>query len=1077
MTALLLVMTTFSATAQEEEADESAAKLSSSTLSGLKFRGIGPALPSGRIIDFAVRPDNHAEYYVAVASGGVWKTVNDGISYAPVFDAEASYSIGCVTIDPNNPHTVWVGSGENNSQRSVSYGDGVYRSTDGGKSWKNMGLKKSEHIGKIVIDPTDSRVVYVAAQGPLWGPGGDRGLYKSIDAGESWTPVLQISENTGVTDVVMDPRDSQVLYAASYQRRRHVWTLINGGPENMIFKSTNGGADWDTLKTGLPGGDVGRIGLAVSPANPDYIYAIIEGEKGGIFRSTNRGGSWEKRGSYQSNSAQYYSELVCDPLDPDKVYSLDTYSRVTEDGFKTERHLGNRHRHVDDHALWIDPDNTDHLLIGCDGGVYDSYDGGKQWRYKSNLPVTQFYRVSVDNAEPFYNVYGGTQDNQSLGGPSRTVNKDGIFNEDWIYTNGGDGFETQIDPVNPDIVYAQSQYGFLTRFDKRSGEKLGIQPQPAPGEQPYRWNWDSPLLISPHKATRLYFAANKLFRSDDRGESWTTISPDLTRQIDRNTLPVMGKVWGPEAVAKNASTSLYGTIVALDESPKVEGLLYVGTDDGLIQVSEDGGANWREVSSIKGVPERTYVSFLHASRHDANTVYAAFDNHKMADFKPYVYRSTDRGRSWTAIGGTLPDNGPVYAIAQDHVDADLLFVGTEFGVHVSTDAGGSWTQLKSGLPTIAVKDLTIQQRENDLVLGTFGRGFYILDDYTPLRSIDAGLLEGDAHIFPVKDALMFIEATHRGVHSQGETFFTAPNPDFGATFTYYVKEGIKSAKAKRQAEAKKLEKEGKTPPYPDWETLRAEDNEIEAYLLFTIRSSDGNVVRKLRAPAKKGVQRITWDLRYAGRTPVSKKSKVNEADALLVLPGTYSVELASVVGGVQKKLAGPVQFTARVLNNTTLPAADRAALVQFQQRLGEIQRVTRGVQKYAAEVQERLDATDKALQITPEAGPELVKRWKDMRDSMLDINRRLNGDQTIRSRNGSYARSVVERIEYLMYFIYRSTSAPAPQHIKQADDAASLIRAITAELKKIGEVELPQLETELEQLGAPWTPGRLPELR
>ncbi|MDT8325394.1 MAG: glycosyl hydrolase, partial [Bacteroidota bacterium] len=522
---LFLLSTPMPGLAQDEDDENGEEKntLTSSLLGGLKFRCIGPALPSGRIIDFAVNPSNYAEYFVAVASGGVWKTTNDGISFTPVFDGEASYSIGCVTLDPNNPHTVWVGSGENNSQRSVSYGDGVYRSTDGGKSWKNMGLRASEHIGKIIVDPTDSRIVYVAAQGPLWGPGGDRGLYKSTDAGASWKAVLTISENTGVTDIVMDPRDSQVLYAASYQRRRHVWTLINGGPESMIFKSTDAGATWDTLRSGLPKGDCGRIGLAISPANPDYLYAIIEAEEGGVYRSSNRGASWEKRGDYQSVSAQYYSELVCDPRDEDKLYSLDTYTRVSEDGFKTNRRLGNRHRHVDDHALWINPDNTDHLLIGGDGGVYDSYDGGAHWRFKSNLPVTQFYRVSVDNAEPFYNVYGGTQDNQSLGGPSRTINKDGIFNEDWIYTNGGDGFESQIDPEDANIVYAQSQYGFLVRFDKRSGEKLGIQPQPGPGEDPYRWNWDSPLLISPHKSTRLYFAANILFRSEDRGNSWTAI--------------------------------------------------------------------------------------------------------------------------------------------------------------------------------------------------------------------------------------------------------------------------------------------------------------------------------------------------------------------------------------------------------------------------------------------------------------------------------------------------------------------------------------------------------------------------
>ena len=493
-----------------------------------------------------------------------------------------------------------MGSGENNSQRSVGYGDGVYRSSDGGKNWENVGLKTSEHIAKIIVDPRDSKIIYAASQGPLWSAGGERGLYKSTDWGNTWKQILKISEHTGVTDIVIDPRNPDVIYAASYQRRRHVFTLINGGPESAIYKSTDGGENWDKLKSGLPSVDMGRIGLAISPVNPDYVYAIIEAanDKGGFFRSTNRGATWEKQNSMIARSPQYYMEIFCDPINVDKVYSLDTWTKVTTDGGKTFNRLGNKHRHVDDHALWINPNNTNHILIGGDGGIYETFDGAENWHFKNNLPVTQYYKVATDNSEPFYYVYGGTQDNNTHGGPSRTVKANGIMNSDWFVTLGGDGFETQIDPLDPNTVYSQYQYGGLVRYDRKSGERISIIPVEGKGEEAYRFNWDSPLLISPHKNTRLYFCANKVFKSEDRGNSWEIISTDLTRQLDRNKIPVMGKIWSVDAVSKNASTSQYGNIVAFTESHVKEGLLYAGTDDGLIQVSKDGGKSWKKYQSF-----------------------------------------------------------------------------------------------------------------------------------------------------------------------------------------------------------------------------------------------------------------------------------------------------------------------------------------------------------------------------------------------------------------------------------------------------------------------------------------------
>ena len=838
---------------KKAKADEKKDKLSASTFGGLELRGIGPAVVGGRVIDVAVDPTSPSTWYVAVASGGVWKTTNAGTTWAPIFEGQGSFSIGCVTLDPKNPLVVWVGTGENNSQRSVSYGDGVYKSTDGGKSWENVGLKKSEHIGKIIVDPRDSNTVYVAAQGPLWSPGGDRGLYKTTDGGKTWKPALAISENTGVSDVAFDPRNPDVLYAAAYQRRRHIWTLVNGGPEGGLHKSTDGGATWKKLSAGLPSGDLGRIGLAVAPSKPDTVYAVVEavGKASGFFRSTDAGGSWEKRSGYISGSPQYYQEIFVDPEDADRIYSVDVLLQVSENGGESFRPLGEKDKHVDNHSVWINPVNRDHLLVGCDGGLYETWDRGANWDFKSNLPIAQFYRVSLDNALPFYNVFGGTQDNFSLGGPSRTNNNHGIRNSDWFVTQGGDGFQTQVDPQDPNIIYAEAQYGALGRYDRKSGEVIQIQPQPGKGEPALRWNWDSPLIISPHSHTRLYFAANRLFRSDDRGDSWKVVGPDLTRQIDRRKLKVMGKVWSADTVAYNASTSFYGNIVALTESPAKEGQLYVGTDDGLIQISEDGGANWHKIDKFPGVPDNTYVSDLETSPTDPNTIFAAFNNHQNGDFKPYLLKSTDRGKSWTSITGDLPERGSVWTVAQDHVNPNLLFAGTEFGLFFSIEGGKKWIQFSS-LPVIAVRDLVIHKRDNDLVVATFGRGFYILDDLTPLRRVKRETLEQEAGLYPVEKTWMYIEASPMGVPDKGflgSSFYTAPNPPFGASFTYYLKDDLKTRKKQRQEQEKTLEKEGGTLVFPTWEALRAEDREQEPSILLTVTDEEGNVVPRRTAPA------------------------------------------------------------------------------------------------------------------------------------------------------------------------------------------------------------------------------------
>lgn len=1061
-------------TAKEETKEKEKIAVS---FDGIKLRLLGPAVFGGRISDLAFNPNNKNEFFVTLASGGVWKTTNSGITFTPVFDNEGSFSIGCIAIDPNNPFVVWVGTGENNSQRSVSWGDGIYKSTDGGSTWINVGLKKSEHIGKIIINPHNSDIVYVAAQGPLWGPGGDRGLYKTTDGGQTWEAMLTISENTGVTDVVMDPRNPDVLYCASYQRRRHVWTLIDGGPESAIWKTTDGGKGWKKLTNGLPKGDLGRIGLGISPANPDYIYAIIEASdgKGGIYRSTNRGASWEKRNSWYSGSAQYYHEIFCDPKNPNRVFFIDTYLRVTEDGGKTLKIVSNKNRHVDDHVVWIDPDNTNHFFVGGDGGLYETLDNGENWRFFANLPTGQFYRITCDDSEPFYYVYGGTQDNNTWGGPSRTTSKGGITNEDWFLVVGGDGYKAQVDPQNPNIVYAMWQYGNLVRYDRKSGEVYYIQPQPEQGES-LRWNWDTPLLLSKHSNTRLYIASNKVFRSDDRGQSWETISEDLTRKIDRNLLPVMGKIWSPDAVAKNASTSFYGNIVAMDESPKDENLLIIGTDDGLIQITTDGGKNWTRIEKFPNVPETTYVSDVFASNHSKNTIYATFDNHKNADFKPYVLVSTDLGKTWNSISSNLPENGSVYTIVEDIVDSNLLFVGTEFGLFASTNRGKKWHQLKGGFPTIAVRDLEIQKRESDLVIGTFGRGIYVLDDFSFMRNLNDTALEKDAILFPVKDALIYNEDESKAKEDLGSSFWRAKNPQFGATFTYYLREEFKTKRQIRQENEKQAEKEGKSIKYPSFDELTAEDLEQPPMLIFKIFDEENNLIRILNTKPKKGFNRITWDLRYPDTSPVSDTGDINKMSGMSIVPGKYKVQMFKSIDGKLYELTQPVLFECKLLNNATLQPKDMAQLKEFRRKISRLQNAVMGTNQLLTNTKKKIKTYKNAFMLSLNVDDTTFSKIREIQSKLDSLEMELQGNKTISRLNENQPPSITDRLYYILWGLWATTQTPTETQKNSYEIARNELKEVITKLKDIITMEVPILEKRLQQLGSPWTPDRIPDV-
>jgi photosystem II stability/assembly factor-like uncharacterized protein len=1071
----------------DEAKDEKKGGMTADTFSGLKFRLIGPAVASGRVMSIAVNPKKTDEYYVGVASGGVWKTVNDGTTWTPLFDGEGSYSIGWVALDPNDASVVWVGSGESNSQRSVGYGDGIYRSDDGGKNWQNLGLKKSEHIGRVVIDPRDSKVVYVAAEGPLWGPGGDRGLYKTIDGGKTWKAVLTISENTGVVDVALDPSNPDIVYAAAYQRRRHVFTLIDGGPESAIYKSTDAGATWNKLKEGLPKVDMGRIGLAVSPADPNVVYATIEAAdgKGGIFRSNDKGATWEKRNDFDVG-AMYYARVVPDPKNVDRIFVMNVQLRESLDGGKTLHHVNEVNHHGDNHAIWIDPDDTKHWLLGSDGGIYETWDDAKSWQFKSNLPTVQFYDVAVDNALPFYNVCGGTQDNFSWCGPSRTRNLNGIMNSDWFVTTGGDGFRSQVDPVDANTIYSESQYGVLVRYDKPTGQELLLQPQEGKGEPPLRWNWDSPVIVSPHSHTRLYFAANKLFRSDDRGDTWKAISGDLTRQIDRNKLPVMGKVWGPDAVAKNQSTSFYGNIVALAESPKKEGLIYVGTDDGLIQVTSDGGQSWAKYEKFPGVPEMTYVSRLAASNFDANTVYAAFENHKNEDFKPYLLKSTDSGKTWISIAGDLPGNGPVLAFAEDTVNANLLFAGTEFGAFFTIDGGQHWVKLKGGLPTIAVRDMVIQARESDLVIATFGRGFYVLDNITPLRQIKPESAEQAAAMFPVKDAALYIERHPLGGRKkamQGDAFYAADNPPYGAVFTAYLKDKIKTKKEKRQDAEKEAAKKNQTLSYPTNDELRAEAEEAKPEVYFMVYDETGAPIRRVEGSTDSGFQRMAWDLRYPA-TRVREHAEDNEGDedfqpaadqGPLVLAGSYSVRMFEKVDGVVTELAAPQTFKVSTEQLESMNAAARAAQEEFLRKVARLYGALSGAIRTAEDVESRMKLIHQALRETPAVDKQLSAVADGVEQRDREILRALRGDADIAKRSEQVPTSISDRVDGIMEGERFSLAKPTQTHLDAYNIASAEFSDQLAKLHALVDVDLAKLEKDMEAAGAPWTPGRLPD--
>ena len=1040
--------------------------------SGLKFRSIGPALMSGRISDIVIHPENENLWYVTAGSGGVWKTENSGTTWKSIFDGQKSYSIGCISLDPQNPNIVWVGSGENVGGRHVAYGDGIYKSEDAGESWKNMGLQKSEHISKIVIHPKNSNIIWVASQGPLWSKGGERGIYKSTDGGKSWTQKLGDNEWIGATDLVIDPKDPNLLYAATWQRHRTVAGYLGGGPGTAIYKSKDGGENWIKLKNGLPKSNMGKIGLVLSPQNSDIIYAAIELDRrtGGVYKSENQGAKWKKMSNAVAGGTgpHYYQELYASPHNFDEIYLADNYMQVSYDGGKTFTRMNESEKHVDNHAVAFKMSDKNYILVGCDGGLYESFDKTKNWKFIDNLPITQFYKIAVDDSKPFYNIYGGTQDNNTQGAPSRTDNIHGIRNSDWFIVLGGDGHQPATEPGNPDIIYAQWQRGNLNRHDRKTGENTYIKPQPDFGEKTERYNWDAPILVSPHNPKRLYFASQRVWKSNDRGDSWNTISEDLTNNITRLSTPFYGSQQKWNNAWDVRAMSNYSTITSISESPIQEGLIYVGTDDGVIQVTENGGESWKKINfnKMKNLPQTAFVNDIKADLYDKNTVYAVFDNHKFGDYTPYIYMSKNKGVTWVNLASNLPENTLLWRIVQDHINSDLFFLGTEFGVYFTNNCGEEWLKLEGGMPNISVRDIAIQKRENDLVLATFGRGIYILDDYTALRNFNN--VGTNSKLFTPRDAFRYKQKRVLGSRikaSQGDNYFVAENPPFGVEFTYYLNEKIQSQKEIREKKEQKDAEKNKIVKIPAWEVLELEKKEINPEIWIFIYSKK-DIIKKIKAKNVKGFNRISWNLLTESKSIISPENLNKNNSGYMVFPGKYSAQLFKQTSGEFISISEKVSFNVKQLTEGSIKGNSFAMISEFQDEFYHLKEKANNL----ADDIEDLKTNIKLMLKAYERGNALDKKLHNSllvkRNEILDLQTKLEGSQV--------RKEIGEENEYPSLWTYlwsassgtNTTYGPTKSHKKSLDIASKILLNIELSYKNI-EKSISPLEDQLNKINAP----------
>ncbi len=964
LAALLLAVTVgFTETVGGRAPQRTAPATASDPFAGLSFRNIGPATMGGRVDDLAVLESNPAVFYVGTATGGLWKTANSGTTWEVLFDdLDDVVSIGDVAIAPNDANLVWVGTGENNNRQSGSWGNGVYKSIDGGHTWKHMGLRDSRHIARIIVDPIDHDVVYVAALGSLWGAGKERGVFKTTDGGLTWTNVLSVNEDTGATELVQDPSNNKVLYAATYQRRRATWGFNGGGLGSGIHKTSDGGRTWTKLTSGIPSGPLGRIGMDIYRANPNILYARIEHQsETGTYRSDDAGLTWRKMSTVNPRP-MYFSQIRIDPTNHLRVYVLGVQLHISDDGGKTFENNGTMHS--DHHAMWINPANSNHIIDGNDGGVGISWDKGRTWEGIYNMDLGQYYHVGYDMETP-YNLCGGLQDNYTWCGPSAVRSRNGIVNDDWFQIQGGDGFEALVDPKDPNIIYAESQDGNVVRVDRRTNERKTIRPLPGRGEPNLRWNWNTAIHISPHDSSVIYTGANKVFKSTDRGQSWQAISGDLTQNVDRETLSLMGVVAKEFTIAKHDGVQSYGNLVQVVESPQQAGVIYAGSDEGVVHMTRDGGKTWTNLGSkFSNMPKNAYVSGLVASAHDANTVYVAFDNHTNDDYNNYVYASVDGGNNFRSISEGLPKGQVVMTVAEDPKNAAVLYAGTEFGLFVSTDRGGTWTRIRSGLPTVPIHEIVFHPRENDMILATHGRSIWILDDATPIQQ-SADAMRSDAFLFDMRQSMQFNPANDRGFVTDKP--FRGRNPPFGAPISYYLKTASKEV------------------------LLRIRDSGG-----ITVREMTGNDLRDAR---NAGINRVYWDLRHQPLPPAASQPAAGPGGAggggggfgggagnngPFVMPGEYRVTLVVAGNEVATKPVRVVGDTAVQLTDT-----DRKTWHDTALALHRLQEQANEAADAVTELEKQHQALEGLLKLAANTSSDAKTAVEAAGKQLADLRRRL----------------------------------------------------------------------------------------